>query len=392
MRRATNHKKSEAGNANGVLGATFPFHAWKDFERPLLRCRAPIHYKLAVPNSAETTPLRVWNYTRLVDFLLAFAEHKRQTQRAWSMGVWARDLKVSNVATLTRVVNGERKVGPALSDKFIAYFRFDQREAEYFHHLALAEKNADDTLLKGYAQARLRMLREDREPKIASPEDAKPVFHMQSKRLLALWGTIDVATFNRALAAEDLEALDNRERGLSGISVALYDDSSVGAFGEVFFCVLAKRRGAKLDRAGFYHHLLYADQATVTTYAAMVWGNIHRPAVIEIGTGQRFPISAKMTTDGVTAFELAMSPDLLVSAPEQAMPNVYGISNQPHYHSRFLSTSTMVGVKRLFDPAQDTFRMQPSAFSEFVERMDFRPYSWASYDKVDCDVFAPTEF
>jgi hypothetical protein len=332
---------------------------------------------------------RIFGHTGLGGFLTDFVERKRAATRNWSLGVWARDLKLTNVATLTRVVNGERNIGPALAEKFCDYFGFDAREAEYFRHLIVAQKHAPGTPLRELAEARLLEMRQAvQKAGIAEPQ---ALFFGRSDRSLTLWGTIDIAAANALLRSDGLEMIDNRNEGLCGIQLGSFYDGTFGPFAFGLFAVLCKRIGAQLDRGGFQYRFQYTDNHQVKTQGVMTWGNVMRPAAVAMTMGKRFPIEAALIGDDKPIATLRMAEALAVAEGEASEPYVWGISNQPHYLCRSLSRIKTFGFKRLFDRAHDVCEIGPSPLADFCVAAKWRPYSWASYTRNDVETFGPSE-
>jgi len=75
-------------------------------------------------------------------YLKAHFDSVRARNRRWSLGAWASKLKVPT-ASLTRVLSGERDLGPEMTERLLGYFAFKGAEAEYFRDL-VALKRIDD--------------------------------------------------------------------------------------------------------------------------------------------------------------------------------------------------------------------------------------------------------
>ena len=80
-------------------------------------------------------------------FLADHAGEQRRKNPHWSFGVWAKKMGLSNTATLTRVLQGDRHPGPQLVDGFVKYFRFSAKDAEHFRDLVRLSKTQKDPKL-----------------------------------------------------------------------------------------------------------------------------------------------------------------------------------------------------------------------------------------------------
>lgn len=107
---------------------------------------------------ARTHDQTLFEYSDYRSFLNAHAQTQRQRLKNWSYGVWARQLNLSATASLTMVLNGQRKPGPKMAQQFAKYFSFNERERRYFFDLVQLEKVQHDSHLKVLVLEELRRL------------------------------------------------------------------------------------------------------------------------------------------------------------------------------------------------------------------------------------------
>ena len=64
----------------------------------------------------------VEHYLDYRKFLIDFSEIAKKSIRNFNLARWAKDLGLSNVSTLTKILKGQRDPGEAMIDRFIEYF------------------------------------------------------------------------------------------------------------------------------------------------------------------------------------------------------------------------------------------------------------------------------
>lgn len=102
---------------------------------------------------------RVFAYQDYRDFL---REHFRaivHRNERFSYGAWSRQLGMRSTSTLTKILNGAREPGPETVQRFISYFKFPKKEAEYFRSLVLAGRKRTDETFRGIVTERITQLR-----------------------------------------------------------------------------------------------------------------------------------------------------------------------------------------------------------------------------------------
>ena len=88
--------------------------------------------------------IEVRNFTGYRSFLQAYAHDCKQRRSTWTYGMFAKQLGLKDTSSITKIIHGTRRPGPAIEKKIADYFKFSPQEREYFHNLILLEKLRDD--------------------------------------------------------------------------------------------------------------------------------------------------------------------------------------------------------------------------------------------------------
>ncbi len=83
---------------------------------------------------------RILEYTNATTYLNSYSEYKKTEKLQWSKGAWAKHLGLKGTASLTMVLNGDRKPGSEMVEKFVHYFKFNKKEAQFFKYLVEYDK------------------------------------------------------------------------------------------------------------------------------------------------------------------------------------------------------------------------------------------------------------
>jgi len=106
----------------------------------------------------------IYDYSDPIEFLHAYLKHAQQSNPAFSLRAWAKQMHLSNAALLSMVMNRKRRLLPSLSSKIREHFlktnRFTKNEAQYFEALVLfANAKTEDE--KFFYQDMLSSMRDD---------------------------------------------------------------------------------------------------------------------------------------------------------------------------------------------------------------------------------------
>lgn len=113
------------------------------------------------------TNLRIQQFSDYRVFLQTHAQDMKKTKTAWSFGLWSKSLGLKTTSSLTKIIQGQREPGPQITDKFVRYFGFDHKQAQYFRDLIRLQKIKNDSRLsvmlmekigKDFPQSSLRLM------------------------------------------------------------------------------------------------------------------------------------------------------------------------------------------------------------------------------------------
>ncbi len=91
---------------------------------------------------------KIYEFSNYRLFLNNYAESKKKFNVHWSKSQWAKKLGLKGTASLTMILNGERKPGKKITSAFVNYFKFNKREKDFFLNLIELEKTSDESLTK----------------------------------------------------------------------------------------------------------------------------------------------------------------------------------------------------------------------------------------------------
>ena len=80
-------------------------------------------------------------------FLAAHVQACKKRNKAWTYGVFAKQLGLKDPSSITKIIQGQREPGTALTGKLIKYFKFSGTDAQYFQDLIRLRKIKDDPRL-----------------------------------------------------------------------------------------------------------------------------------------------------------------------------------------------------------------------------------------------------
>ena len=80
-------------------------------------------------------------------YLVAHIQDCKKRRPDWTYGVFARQLGLKDPSSITKIVQGQREPGAAITGKLIRYFQFSPKDAQYFEDLVRLRKIKDDPRL-----------------------------------------------------------------------------------------------------------------------------------------------------------------------------------------------------------------------------------------------------
>lgn len=91
--------------------------------------------------------LNICKYTDYRVFLIAHAQSMKVKQASWSYGAWAKSMGLKTTSSITKIIQGEREAGSAITERLVSYFQFTDRQALYFRDLVRLQKIKKDPRL-----------------------------------------------------------------------------------------------------------------------------------------------------------------------------------------------------------------------------------------------------
>lgn len=91
--------------------------------------------------------MNIHQFTDYRTFLMAYAQEAKRAKTTWSYGAWAQNLGLKTTSSITKIIQGQREPGPEVTEKLIKYFRFNKKQAQYFHDLVRLQKIKNDPRL-----------------------------------------------------------------------------------------------------------------------------------------------------------------------------------------------------------------------------------------------------
>ena len=82
----------------------------------------------------------VYHYTDVRHYLKDYYLYLKSKNSRFSYNAWSKALGVKDSTTILKVLRGQRNIGPELSEKFLKYFAFPAKQAEYFNDLVTLTK------------------------------------------------------------------------------------------------------------------------------------------------------------------------------------------------------------------------------------------------------------
>lgn len=102
--------------------------------------------------------ISLFDYVDYRSFLTDFYKSKQKVNENFSLGVWSKQLGLASTASLSRVLTGVRSPGKEWNEKMTKYFKFNEKQSEYFNHLILLDKGKSDPQMTVLIMEKLRSL------------------------------------------------------------------------------------------------------------------------------------------------------------------------------------------------------------------------------------------
>jgi len=135
--------------------------------------------------------VELFKYTDYRSFLHAYARDAKQKNSRWSYGQWAMQLDLRGTASLTMVLNGQRRPGPNMTQKFIGFFKLKGKEREYFYDLVRLEKVKDDPRLSVLLMEQMSKIHPNQEFKVLDHKTFSAISHWHYYAIREMTGLLD---------------------------------------------------------------------------------------------------------------------------------------------------------------------------------------------------------
>ncbi len=89
-------------------------------------------------------PSELKTFTDYRAFLIAHVQDCKRRKPDWTFGIFARQLGLKDPSSITKIIQGQREPGDAITGKLIHYFSFSPKDAQYFKDLIRLRKIKDD--------------------------------------------------------------------------------------------------------------------------------------------------------------------------------------------------------------------------------------------------------
>jgi hypothetical protein len=316
-------------------------------------------------------PADIFHYTSFVTFLKDYYAFKRSVNPHFNYTVWSKKLYLDNVASLTRILSGERFPGTKILDALCAYFKFSDKERECFLTLVRLEKETNSEVRALYQ----RQLVELRAEATRAP---KPLITVNAQMCL-LWGTAEPVKFNEYLGRYGFESILSYGVTHSAFCLkgAFTYESELGPYPEFHLACYTKRKGAPLGEFELFCDKIYSsNQEVVRTWQK--WGSPYSYCSMEhkLENGS-FPLSFQLGEGErpLLSFSLGASDKPLSQASQ---PNhTYGYNSLRGSTHGFKMLMNSTAYFRDFDPKVDHCQWRSdSEVGKFLDEIEFRPNYW----------------
>ncbi len=132
-------------------------------------------------NEAVLKP-NLYHYTDVRHYLKDYFGYLKGKNSRFSYNAWSKALGVKDSTTILKVLRGQRNIGPDLAEKFLKYFAFPAKQAEYFNDLVTLTKIGKNSRLGTIIHSSL-----DREE---AQIQVKKIKGTQSSLYESIWPTI----------------------------------------------------------------------------------------------------------------------------------------------------------------------------------------------------------
>lgn len=122
-------------------------------------------------NGANASLKNVRSYNDLRTFLKDFVGFKKQQDTTWTMTIWAQDLGLKALTSITMIINGQRNCGKSIEEALAKYFQFTSEEERHFRLLVKKDKLRANDPVKDIVESELKTGATPKKKIVLSEED-----------------------------------------------------------------------------------------------------------------------------------------------------------------------------------------------------------------------------
>jgi hypothetical protein len=325
------------------------------------------------------------SYSSHVEYLKDYLRFRASQNPNFNSSLWAKKLKFSNLASLTRILSGVRAPGPRILAALCDYLEFDATERGYFETLVRL-RSEKAPAMRELCEQKLNQMRKE-------AGRIRPLAKLRARNLI-LWGTADPQALAEFLGQRGYESLLGYAGTLSPVCLngAWVYESELGAFGQFCLAVYVRRKHRPWADSEIYFPFLYASDAQVAA-AFRRWGSPYRTMKMrhELEPGRaplRF-VGAGARTD---AIEISMGASRIALRKQDQPNDVFGYNDLLGPARAFPLSFASSAQYREFDPKVDHCEWSDRfAVGEVLSRIEFKPTLWTYQAKFACAIFTPEE-
>lgn len=334
----------------------------------------------------------IFDHQDLGSFLNAYADSMRESQLSWTLGAWSKTLGLSNTATLTRVMHGERSPDLHVYRALSQFFSFSPIESEYFKLLIMKARAKGDKVLESILEEKIwpgHTRKSDESQNLPWSKGFEENFLKISRgRILTLEGLGSAQFLETHIPHQNLELVRSNGKTHMAIIFCDYRESNIGPFREFCVAVLAKPRSASLTEIGFVLTHVYSDESYVCNLCKIVWGFNCYKTDLEFDFFKQNTCKIMESSEPILSLEL--NQDIGTFNKVHNKLQVNGFSSLMGSLSTFRMNYLGSISERNFDASKDRISYQNSSkIGQILEKSHFEPYKWTAYWDIQADITSP---
>lgn len=317
-------------------------------------------------------------------YVADFCQYSKRRNPRFTLGLLSRKLGLPQTATLSRILNGERKIGPELFAKLTRLFNFNEYEKKIFDILVRLDLEKEPLIIEALRN-KLAFLDEE------NASHTSPAFQFQA-RSLNLWGEIRPLFLNHELKKFGFETIASY--GISQTPFCL-NFAQVNAGNEQFMqfsmAGYVKRASLPLADSEIFFHYLFSNHASINQF----YNNLGSPYELSTLTGnfEDLPTQVSVLCEASQgSIQISFQQTEAEIQPFLQPNDVFGyntqLKDQFAFPMRFRSTALM----RPFDPNLDKCSWSShSELGQLLDAIQFKPKVWTYHKDFTCEIYMPVK-